>query len=402
MITNVELIKNILKLCDNEEAYNVKLARENQSFFDIIGRSKDECLISRMLAYALKRDKRLFSNLMAFYNNRNNKTAHKIIDYEITDIKCEKIMWDGRADIFVKGQDCKGNPCTLTIENKIDTYEHYEQTKNYYNYVITNYNSYNNAFLFLKPDYNYSPISCNNFLPINYSELLKLIDDTTGDIFINDFCRHIKDKLTVKEVAFMEIDTLILENYAKFKELIREADNKFINFKQNLFNDICQCIQQGGLDIGYDIKSRKPNSKFTNQIDNENNAFVISIQKEKLQIYRDKWYYYSDFYKMGYYFYVEVLFKDNDPNNILFQKVARGYGKNDEIRKFCKECEESFDDGFDPPFTVFKSVKFSAESRLFSPEWKEHLKNLACEKLIEFISEMDGTFDRFKKWKAKK
>lgn len=314
-----ELLEKILELDENNQAYNLSTQDQTQTFLDIIGRSKDEDLISRMLAYVIKKDKFLFGKLMAFYFKANDETG-----YAVDEVKCEQVMLNGRADIFITGKDRCGKPCTLTIENKIDTWEHDEQTQTYYEYIRRFYGKgWINAFLFLKPDYNLSQPSCEKFHCITYSELFALIDNNSEDLFIHDFCNHIKNKLSDGDVIFMELDSLVLKHYEQLNRIIGDVSRKFENFKAQLFQEICCDNRVAGLDIKDYIFKRSVNQTYTNKDNNEDSTLRVYVKSDKLQIYRDKWYYKPEALECGYYFYVELKFNDNSPNNIVFQKVGQ-------------------------------------------------------------------------------
>lgn len=127
---SIALLNEILSLYRNNGA-----KRDKPTFFEIIGRTYDEDLISKMLAYILENDKLFVSRLLNFYfNNKKGKTV-EVENLIILSVKCEKKMSAGRADIFVEATD-GGKKYVITIENKIragihGTAENEEQTDTY-------------------------------------------------------------------------------------------------------------------------------------------------------------------------------------------------------------------------------------------------------------------------------
>ena len=103
--------------------------KEGATFFEIIGRSYDENLVSRMLSYTLQKDAELVNKLLA-----------RAFGYEVYVTKksciCEKAVPSGRIDIFVEAEDETGCKYTLTIENKTRSWEHDDQTKKYYDFIF--------------------------------------------------------------------------------------------------------------------------------------------------------------------------------------------------------------------------------------------------------------------------
>ena len=199
------LIKKLLEINTIEQ--NKKL-QSNPSFFEILGRAYDEDLISRMLAYVLKNDKNFVWKLFVFCETFTSSICPT--NFDVKTVECEKSMLNGRADIFVVAT-YNNEIYTLTIENKIYMQEHDKQTQTYYDFVSRNNKGGHNAYLFLKPYFNPSPISCKEFKLIYYSNLIGMISET-DDYRINDFKRHIEEFLTMKEIKFTEVDNKVLRN----------------------------------------------------------------------------------------------------------------------------------------------------------------------------------------------
>lgn len=146
----IAYLLNIWQSMQNEEL------QENTTFFEILGRAYDEDLISRMLAYAFKNDELLLKNVLEFYFGEDLNLC------TVDSVECEKAMLGGRTDIFITAHNSKGTAFTVTVENKIYSWEHNEQTNTYYDFVEKQFSDSRNAYIFLKPVFNASPCSCRH------------------------------------------------------------------------------------------------------------------------------------------------------------------------------------------------------------------------------------------------
>ena len=210
------------------------------SFLSIIGRSYDEDLISKILAYILKNDFGLVENLLNRYFHTTSSMGIKNVS-----VVCEKVMNSGRADIFAVITAVNREIYTLTIENKINsgihgTAEDSEQTETYYRFVNESYNNAKNAFFLLKPMYNGTQTNCKRFETISYDEIVKLI--TINDYHTKDFIKHVKEHLTVAEIKFTEIDKRVLTNLSEYRAIMQSTENAINAFKDWLFRSVSKDI----------------------------------------------------------------------------------------------------------------------------------------------------------------
>lgn len=391
MKNNHEIITTLLKRY-NEQTNKSLLS--NPTFLEVIGRSYDEDLISRILAYMLLTDKKLFGAIVGF----NFKC--EAIQCKLLSVECEKSMCGGRADIFAIAEDEAGKRYTLTIENKIRTWEHDDQTETYFKF-INNQRSYKNCvniFIYIKPDFNASQPICKKFEVLKYSQLLDLIK-IKDDTIINDFRQHITRYLRNNEVKIMDTDAFVLRNYKVLKEIMNSAEGKFENFKQQLAAYIYK------KNVSPELDYNPLDGRDTKRWSTINEGTLVGEHRNgSLRIYRkDKWYHKDENLANKYYFYVELKFCDNAPNEILVQQVVKCYGNKKEsiVVKFLDDViipNPQHSGEWWGQYYVIQNDRFQDnEHEMFSPEWSEALKKFAVDKLSLYITEMESIFAEFEK-----
>ncbi len=342
--------------------------KEGATFFEIIGRSYDENLVSRMLSYTLQKDAELVNKLLA-----------RTFGYEVYVTKksciCEKAVPSGRIDIFVEAEDETGCKYTLTIENKTGSWEHDDQTKKYYDFINTNYPNRKNAFYFLKPFKNQSNCSCDKFVQITYEDLYKMIE-ACNDYIIVDFKKHIKKYFCDKELKMNEAEKAVLKQYSEMKDLMRRAEAAY-NLEKN---KILEILKQ--------------------EFISDKDAWATEIKADgSCRLYRKNWWSgekENDYEK--YYFYVELYFVDNSPEEIVVQGTIKRYGqsmKNSIVYKFHKS------DWVDNIHCVHFKQSFTSENELFSKEWLKDLEDFAKKYMRKAIEESNKLFAEFEDYKAK-
>ena len=388
----LELIYEILRKYDADQN---DMLQVNPTVFEILDRTYDEDLISRMLVYVLKRDEQIICKILSLCCKR------EIPPCRITKIECEKSMCGGRADVFAEAEDIDGKRYALTVENKIYSYEHDDQTETYYKFVNaqSQYRDYEKAFVYLKPDFNISQPVCENFTVLTYNSLLSMIG-MTDDVIINDFVRHIKSNLISKEVKLMDAEALVLQNYVKLKEIINNAESKFEEVKRQIIVDLFSNNRIEGLDYN-------PYKKYDEQREGfpaEKLVIERANTESCFRIYRkDKWYARDVDIKEKYYFFVELKFESNDPNNVLVLKIIKRYGQKSQesiIHQFLSDSKLQYE-GVTWSVLSVKPINLT-EFTVLSDEWKEALIERASKIIEEDIDEMDEIFAQFEKWKETK
>lgn len=306
-------------------------------------------------------------------------------------------------DIFIEAESASGEKYALTIENKIYSWEHDDQTETYYKYVSaqTRYRDYEKVFVYLKPNFNGSLPVCTDFHVVTYNQLLKWID-SPSDAKICDFKTHIQNNLISKEIEFMDTDTKVLENYTKLKQIIKNAESKFEEVKRQIVADIFTKNNIQGMDYN-------PNENHDKEWDAiKKGTLVIEVANfgSCYRVYRkDLWYHHTDDLKNKFYFFVELKFCDNDPTKILVQKLIKRYGQKAQesvIYKFLDANKDIIHDG--NTWGVLDTEKFIDLSayNILAAEWKSALKEKAAKFITEAVAEMDEIFGRFESWKNEK
>ncbi len=356
---NLQLIEHIMRLMEEEENQRLK---NDPTFFEIIGRSYDEDLISRMLLYVLQTDKQLVSKLLNYALNRED-----ICIINIESAKCEQIMYNGRADIFVKAESGNHQFFTLTIENKIGSDEHDNQTTTYYKYISDHYKpKENNGFIYLKPKWSNSLPSCSAFILMDYVQFQECIQYKNS--FAYDFIRHI-NKYFSKEYQMDNSELLLLKNFRQFKDLYGRANGTIARCIKNCSKQAELLCRQYGL--------------------------TLYPHKKGQHLCKDAWY-----KKDEYYFYSEVYFTDFDPNEIYVKSVIRNDDKSPESKflMFCNSNGMIQSKKWEKQWCINYEKKFESQKEMFSPDWKKELHDFIEENLPKMIEETDALFDEFQQF----
>ena len=374
-----ELISRLLELDRAQK-------KEEPTFFEIIGRARDENLISRMLAYLLGQDPALCAALVRFYAERKGR------DWEVGllpfEVVCEKGMGSGRADIFRQNE-----AYTLTIENKVESAEHGNQTEEYCRVVTEQYRSTRNAFLYLKPDYNGSYPHCEAFAVMTYSELASLLESEEG--FCGDFARHIRRYFIRRRGNLMESDELILQNYAALTRMLREAEAKYAEAKR----EVERALLSGELFGGAEIRDYREESREGVFVSDVTRDIWYRISKNKI------WWGDANCDARNYYFYLELVMPE-DPAEITTQMTVKCYGKGGKyeeslVRRFMigkgsamlggQWCSKEY-------FVSSPRGKFSCAFPILSEDWKGALFTYIGETFREYYGKMEELFSQFTAW----
>ncbi len=357
MNTDQEIINQLSEIISQERAsfYN-----KDQTFFEIIGRVYDEDLISRYIAHTIRTNKTFAEQLINYALKESHNEYIFISDSDIS-VKCEKAMNDGRADIFIEADEY-----TLTIENKIRSWEHDDQTQIYFNYVNTNYPGKKNGFLFLKPNWNQSPCKCENFKTLTYEKLTEFL--ITDDEKIIDLKKHI-EKYFIEEHRMSE--NLIAENYVEIKRIYEEF-NRFDNNARNYIKHY-----------------------FTKEI-----VFLADqneIRGSSYRILKNNW------GASNYYFYVEILVENNDLNAISVQGTVwyRPREKNNPFANYLsshkdvKETAKVHVIGSSHAWFIPFKESFKSDKTIMSNEWKNELRAFSLDNAKKALIEIEKLYDDF-------
>lgn len=371
---NDEYIKAINTIMDEYNKYYSKTDNQTPTFLNIIRKSNNENYISRILLYTISKDKKLLSELISKYVRRYYNNIKSGIQFNIQNITCEKYMSGRRADIFAQIIDEFGTEYTLTIENKVDTSEHTEQTSFYKSWVEKAFPDAINIFYYLKPDYNNSISSCDDFFDICYSDFKKMIS-IEDDYIINDFKLHIEQNLGEKNMSFKEYEKRAIENYKALTEIIKNVDDKIFSTKQNIAK----------------ILKDKFNEKYNNIEFQEN-------MSDSFRIYKKEWY-----LEKEYYFYVEIFYSDNLLDKIYFQQTLKFYRNSSEknnLDDFRNEYDVNIAD-INNLHNVLKREKLGNTNdkiNYYDDDFGEKFCKIAFPILDSYIAEIDDIFEKWSDW----
>ncbi|MBR6650929.1 MAG: PD-(D/E)XK nuclease family protein [Clostridia bacterium] len=365
-----DLVKKLLEISgqDNE------VRPDSATFLSVLGRTYDEDLTSRIIAYALAKDNRFVEGLIREYMSVFDCPDYCPKDVAIYDVVvvCEKYMGVGRADIFIEIKKEDIVVATITIENKIYTWEHDHQTVTYYKWVNKHYPKSVNMFFYLRPDFNISTAECDKYVNITYTKLLDLIE--ADDYIIRDFRQHINDNLGAREMKLSESQIDIINNYDAFEKVLSEAKKKYA-IKQN------EIIEK----IKAEWNCRYEKINFEEKSEN--------IGVGSFRLYKDEWY-----LKDEYYFYVEIRFNKGKLDDISYQYTVKEYSdrknKDKDILNYIEDTKRlvALNEGH---YYVWEKENFSSSYSWTSDEWEEEFIKTSVEKLRDYVDATDGLFEEF-------
>ena len=212
----------------------------------------------------------------------------------------------------------------------------------------------------------------------------------------------------------MDIDIQVLKNYGVLKSIIKSAENKFDAFKKQFISDLCN-----NKSISYANNSQSENDKLYLSYNpfNKNDVTGYDIlsadtlvaestnENKYIRFYRKKWYSGKSVDENEkYYFYVEIVFEDNAPNEIKFQNVIKKYGRtdtNNTLVKFLSNKNYNLQGKWYNQWFVLAYPKnfIDSENEILTEQWRNNLKSYAISAIEELISEMDKTFEAFEAYK---
>ncbi len=355
---NFDLIEKYNTLSQIEEL------TQDSSFFEVIGRTYDEYLISRMLAYVLKHNITILEELINSISQNQKVTLYKIIS-----VICEKNMNGKRADIFVEVIGDNDEIFTLTIENKIFSKEHDNQTQIYYNYVSKNYCHCKNFFVYLVPVWNLHTCCCSHFNQLTYFDIAKLIKNT-NDLKCLDLKNHI-EKYFFKEYEMTDLDLFALKNFEDIKKLSAVADNVFSLVTNFIQEDIYKALKEKYCDL------------------------IPEPLGTSYRLYKNEWYHNDTIKEKKYYFYIEIHIVEGNPNHIRVKSTFKRYG-NKGASRLTRYCDNKNISGrWERNYFVHKEKEFYTNNQFLSVEWKNQLKQFVFEEMEIAREETDKIYSDF-------
>lgn len=364
-----ELLCDVHKNATEEE-------KKKKTFLNIIGRTYDEDLISRFLAYILTKDTALTLWLLGEYIRQQevqNRTREEFLNCDVI-VLCEKQMGKGRADIFIELKRTNKTVATITIENKIYSKEHDDQTVTYSDWVREEYQDSFNTFFFLRPAFNCSQAKSNRFVNITYSDLLEHMENDNSanvDYITQDFKLHIERYLEAREMMLDEKQIKIINDYETYKKAL---DITLENYQKK-----------------QDLLLKRIREEFRTEYSFEEKAEDAGIGSFRL--FKDEWYSYTKTDR--YFFYVEIYFKNGKLENATFQETIKHYATSkNEIMAFIRSYTGSVSSN---QHHVLKEIPHTSCFVWSDPQWEDEFVEAAVAQLHKSLENMTKTFEEFLK-----
>ncbi|MFI3166482.1 MAG: PD-(D/E)XK nuclease family protein [Bacillota bacterium] len=370
------------KLIEEIHACEKETMSKQKTFLEVIGRSNYENFVSRLFLYTLERDINLLKYLIEKYAEDKKKGwIIGDIDSENIFTRVEKPMGSGRCDIFIEATDSNGKKIVVAIENKINASEHGEQTMIYHEWVEKNYNSdeYNNVYVFLKPDYNPSQPSCDEFMSVTYKEVGKEIADS-DDMIVKDFKTHIK-QYQYEEVKMNTVENYYFENFNVIEETRKQVFEKIEGLKQELAKKIKN-----------ELVDDKELIQDTDNLVYYKEHFGGVFGRDKHAFYKKGGEWYKD---RQYYFYVEIDFVTPDLSEIVCRQMVKTYGDSSQSDIATFLIVNNYGDGKNKYCELDRSDKIETIKDIGSEEWQKEIVKASSEILKGYIVANQKLFDEF-------
>ena len=383
-----ELIQKVISQYDDEKMMQ---DMQNPTFLSVIGKAYHENYLSRLIAYALKKDEEFLRSLLALQQVRPapDKLGKRTV-------VCEKYMGGSRADIFVEIPDEK---ITVTIENKTDTWEHDDQTWAYYNWVEKKYPEHTNYFFYLCPNYNPSTSSCEAYKIITYADLADLIPDGTDDPIIRDLKNHSILKLGVNNMELNNYDIEVIKHYDELTKILSEAKQHILSYQTAAIEEI-----ENSLKRTYRLYPWKKGDEEKNKEQIQNTLLIETDPASGIissyRLHKPEW------YKQDlYYFYVEILFVHNknygDIRGIRYQRTLEVPLKNEVNIIKDRLREQGIGIDFQGRYGVLEAQEptdFSGPDVWDNPEenWKKKFIDDATKILPQMLDDQSKKFKKIK------
>lgn len=182
--------------------------------------------------------------------------------------KCREVSLgdDGRIDFLIDvykseadvDEDKNNVLFRIAIENKIYSYEGYEQTGRYYNAIKSICPECDNVYILLTLEE--TEPQCGNFINITYNDFipelkripLNFVDDLRKAFLVNEFIVHMEKIMDSKKETLMfdNDDKLVIANIEQLKEVMDRYENVLYKFYSSLetmeflADDGWNCYQQ--------------------------------------------------------------------------------------------------------------------------------------------------------------
>lgn len=360
------------KLLENQK----NIEDNSPSFLEVIGRYYDENIISRYLLYIFTHNIDLLNQILrsCYQDSFTNidSISFSTNEYVISESR--------RIDILIEGIDIDASKVLIVIENKINSSEHSNQCREYFNDCNIIYKEYKQYYLFLYPDYNLfiKELSDSHFKKITYSKLLELIDSLENKtIYENDFIKLISNQLRSRPMD--ELKTFLVNHYYQIQGNMNSIDKDI----DNIFNE------------------------FKDQFIKLNKGFLAEYadSHRTLRFYKEdpKWW---NGWKVSneerIYFYIELKCEGN--LDFYLQRTLKVYSKNpntrinryilDIISSGTKLVSKRYMD----TFKIFERIKIDSSYQVLSNNWKQDLFSQVEEGLEKLSIHQQEEVERYSRY----
>ena len=338
------------------------LINENEEYFlNIIGKSYDECIISKLIYYVL--------NNIDLLNQLINDDKIISIDNGGTELS---ITNKKRIDIYYEGELNNNKKYFIIIENKINSLVHSHQCAKYYEWVNRYYKNHKIYAFLLKPYYNSTePDDKEHYKVITYEDLYNIINNSSN-VYGNELKKEIKNCLMKKE--YNELDKYFLNNL----ENIYKRTNQ-------LWNDINEYFKR--LTKEFNVNEAY---KFEN---------TYSKDHTYIRFFKNIWWSgYKDNLNDQYYFYFEIYYSMN-LKRIFIQETIKRYNENPDskINNFMNNKSIDYRNIEHKNFYIIKKFFFnSSVENVFSDEWKVEFESWFKKHISIAANDIDEIFNKFK------
>lgn len=203
------------------------------------------------------------------WSNDIKEFKDTINEQKFIEIEREKVIDDNkRIDVLIKYSNT-----WIIIENKINSMENGTQTRNYYKYIMKKKKEaekeltsgkINVIFIYLKPNYNKSEPSDENFIPLTYSQLFMQIckinehDYNEKEMYKYKYLEELERMMKnyMKEEEF-DLNNIAIKTYINYSKEIASIKEQYSNNNKILVQKIVTEIENlFNKDNGYEINKK--------------------------------------------------------------------------------------------------------------------------------------------------
>ena len=203
------------------------------TFLEIIGKSRNEVIISSLVAFVLNPDntnKKIIEKILEKTQSTNDKYNFVELlndkDNIFESVQTEEWLSNrSRIDIIIRF-----SKFWIVIENKIDSFENGDQSLRYEKELNNNVPI---KLICLKPNYNRCVLMNKNFAEINYSELVQILKENSKELNKKESYIYVEELIKHAEVYLMSNNEIEIgedvEFYIEYKDKLERISNNYKN-----------------------------------------------------------------------------------------------------------------------------------------------------------------------------